>query len=1682
MERLSKQAQDNIRKTSTIRLQTNLINAGADEQDVAALDRQQLMETWAQKVAEGKDKPVAAVPEAKAPVGYDPEVERERLKWEQDRFNREMELKKEMEAEKMKFEREKEDERKKEEENKMKLEEERLRIEAEKVRVEEEKLKMKAEKEDEKIGVERAALIFRKEKEADEAAKLKKYSEALRGVIPKQTNDPLEVVAFFRNVERLFQEFKVPVELRGTLIRPFLTERAKTLVAKMEPSQATYSKIKEMLLREYKVSAPLYRERFNEIEKKDDETYVMFSSSLSILIDGYIEARRVTRLNELRDLIISDRIKMSLKPAILRYVLSVEAKSESGWLSPFDLAELVDDYLANYSVGNMPKSGVLGMVDSSVKPKGQLGGQGGRQMGTGTKFTGPNPPSPPTKFAPRQKPEAGAVGGRKPLTCFRCGGNHLVRFCTKPGNGNSNRSVTESGRVNQTFIQNSRPKHFSNSVNDRGARPTDAGQQSSQGVEIGHVVHSACVTANVVATPSQTADRVDEKIGRICDIKRTAVNIHDQLGCLIDVKHPLNYLQVNVSSPMSSTSYTSVLALRDSGSECVLISGHIFRQLSPVEIVGEVKISGIYGDPVPCQLTRLKLTPVGGKESVIVTAAVFDNLHDDMVLPSAILQRLDEIIAGQSSDDPVSDGQTDNLLVSEIEDASVVENDCEVNVITRSGFSTSNSTNDRSNQPDNADDDVVDTDVLVPNLGYDVGNDEEAERQDGLSKEQEDDPSLRHSWSLLKRGKGNFYLQGKILMRQEKILGQTYSQLVVPMSRRRECLEFGHDLAGHMSPKKVSQRIRLSFWWPSMKGDIINHVKTCQECQLHGRKTCWDRVPIHAVQRHEKPFMHWHMDVLGPMSSEKLTYPYCLVLLDSYSRFPAAYPLKAPTAKNICDCLINLWSFVGVPQYVSLDNASYNISGLTQELFKRFAVTPKFITPYHSEGNAAAERLIGTTKRLVAKVASQNPNTWHKHLPFVLWAIREVPSDLTGVPPWLLAMGTIPRGPLTVLRESWMGTGDLPPKLGKAPEQYLRELHQNLEVAKHYAEAHTKRMQQVYVERYNKRSRDKSFDPGDSVLILHPKSSSSRTFSTWKGPATVLERLSPHSYLVDLDGAKYRLHANHLKHFFTAVNEVRIDSFGFGNPNSLDNGDWTSVNTSLDEDGIEAQVATCAVVRDEDADFGDIKSCMSPELSTQLPSQRIEPSVVAHLSESEKQQLLALLDKYAVIFRDEPGLYPGVKHQIPLTNDFKPRRMKEHKIPEKIKPEVLKQIKDLLDQGIIRPSTTPMASPLVCLLKGPSGRDGIRLAVDFRFLNRYTISDAFPIGDIEEIIQKVGNSTCNSVLDCAAGYYQTYVCEEDRWKTGFICDDQLYEWIRTPFGLKSSGQTFCRAAQQVLQPVKDIAAAWIDDIIVHSNGFSQHLIDLERFFKVILNAGMTLKLKKCRFALSEVKYCGQILGSGKRRPDPEKLAAIDAIKLPETKKQVRQLLGFFNYFRDSIPSFAEIAKPLTDLTKKSRAGKIHCDAREAEAISKLKLALCEAVETPRFIIDPGKDYSLLVDAAQETVACALTQPSDDDKERPIAFFSWKLNETQRNWATVEKEAYAALRALQRVKQWVFGCKVTVFSDHNPLTYLTESAPKSSKLLRWSLALQEFDIEFKYRAGQLNVVPDLLTRMCQHDDV
>ena len=278
----------------------------------------------------------------------------------------------------------------------------------------------------------------------------------------------------------------------------------------------------------------------------------------------------------------------------------------------------------------------------------------------------------------------------------------------------------------------------------------------------------------------------------------------------------------------------------------------------------------------------------------------------------------------------------------------------------------------------------------------------------------------------------------------------------------------------------------------------------------------------------------------------------------------------------------------------------------------------------------------------------------------------------------------------------------------------------------------------------------------------------------------------------------------------------------------------------------------------------------------------------------------------------------------------------------------------------------------------------------------------------------------------------------------------------------------------MLKPIKLFAKAYVDDSAIYSMEWSEHLGHLDKYLETIRAARLTFE---CRFGLPMVRFCGQLVGSGYRRANPEEIKAIKTLKVPVTKKQVRQMLGCFGYFRENIPRFDELAKPLTDLTTKTVPHKVPWETKEQEAYDKLKEALFKATENNLSVIDITKPFHLHVNTSQHRVSGALMQPDEDGIEHPIAFFSQKLDTSQRNWAVVEKKAFAALTALRRYYSWVFGSKILVFSDHNPLTYLTEAAPKSSKLMRWALALENLNVEFKYRVGKEHVVPDTLTRFC-----
>jgi len=198
-----------------------------------------------------------------------------------------------------------------------------------------------------------------------------------------------------------------------------------------------------------------------------------------------------------------------------------------------------------------------------------------------------------------------------------------------------------------------------------------------------------------------------------------------------------------------------------------------------------------------------------------------------------------------------------------------------------------------------------------------------------------------------------------------------------------------------------------------------------------------------------------------------------------------------------------------------------------------FGVTPRFNTPGHPESSGIVERWNQTFKKMIHHVIIDNPRQWHKIISFTVWAIREVPNATTGVVPYMLVYGRLPRGPLAVLKESWTGDINLPPRLRLQPKMYLQKMKENLEKALAYANEHCKKKQLQYSNQYNKKAKHKAFEPSENVIVLYP-TSSNKLISRWHGPCTILERRSKYSYLVDMGNECHKIiHANKIRKYYT---------------------------------------------------------------------------------------------------------------------------------------------------------------------------------------------------------------------------------------------------------------------------------------------------------------------------------------------------------------------------------------------------------------------------------------------------------------------------------------------------------------------------------------------------------------------
>ena len=377
--------------------------------------------------------------------------------------------------------------------------------------------------------------------------------------------------------------------------------------------------------------------------------------------------------------------------------------------------------------------------------------------------------------------------------------------------------------------------------------------------------------------------------------------------------------------------------------------------------------------------------------------------------------------------------------------------------------------------------------------------------------------------------------------------------------------------------------------------------------------------------------------------------------------------------------------------------------------------------------------------------------------------------------------------------------------------------------------------------------------------------------------------------------------------------------------------------------------------------------------------------------------------------------------------------------------------------GIIERSNSEWAFPIVLVQK----KDGsLRMCVDYRRLNAITEADACPMPQVDDLIDSVKYVT---TLDLSRGYWQVPVQEESQPYTAFATPYGLYQFKVMPFGLHGAPATFQRMMDNVLRDCADYAAAYLDDVVIHSASWEEHLQHMRKVLQRLREAGLTVKPKKCQLAMRRCTYLGHVVGNGEVQPEETKVEAIRNYPTPRTKKQVRAFLGLTGYYRKFIPAYADLAATLTDLTGKNAPNQI----RWTDLCEKAFLLLQDTLRSHPILKSPDfdREYILQTDASDRGVGAVLSQLDNEGNEHPIAYFSRKLLPRETRYSTVEKECLAIKLATHAFRVYLLGREFVIQTDHRALEWLHRLKDNNARLTRWCLALQPYNFTVRYRSGK-----------------
>ena len=601
--------------------------------------------------------------------------------------------------------------------------------------------------------------------------------------------------------------------------------------------------------------------------------------------------------------------------------------------------------------------------------------------------------------------------------------------------------------------------------------------------------------------------------------------------------------------------------------------------------------------------------------------------------------------------------------------------------------------------------------------------------------------------------------------------------IMVPNSLKTTVMRTGHDLAGHFGVKKTKKMIAQHFYWRKMGSDIARFCKTCPQCQAYSNSPD-KRPPLKPLPVITDPWERLAMDIVGPLNRTPSGNRFILTLMDFGTRFPEAIPLRSTDAKTTCNALMEAFSNFGVPKEILSDNGTNFVAAVTQQLLKELHCVQLKISPYHPQSNGMLERAHAVLKKTLVKLGATKSD-WDRYLPHTLMAMRSAPHTALGVSPFHLMFGRDARTPLAVLKEKMTLKKQVPRNV----LDYMEDLYKKMETS------------QKIVEEMDTKAKAKSkkqkakMDPlkeGELVLAMTPTGKLG-TLCKWEGPYRIKRRLTDMTYLVEAPVrgklGKRRCNRQSLKRYFVRVAATRV------------------ITATADEEGIDKM----RLDHGGDAVVTDDTKWEKLELGREL-------------GKEQKEELSALLNKYSDVFQDKPGKATVNPVSIP-TGSSSPVTTYPYRTPNRWKDKIQTEIDTLLEYGIIEPSTSPWASPIVPVPK-PGG--DVRMCVDYRKLNKVTETDTYPLPRVEKILEEVSASQYITTLDLSKGYYQFPIVPSHQKKTAFVTESGKWQFTRMPFGLKGAPAAFQREMDSLFQACPNILA-YIDDVAIFSSSWSQHL-------------------------------------------------------------------------------------------------------------------------------------------------------------------------------------------------------------------------------------------------------------------